>query len=163
MTKYYKFSGNQDSKYIEVTEKEFICEVIRKTGHFYISFGNAVLECSKEEYRRFRTERNRHRHLKQIENQEHIVILQLDEEICSVPENESAEEEIMNNALYSFYKSRLMKAMEMLDKDEQYLIDAYYFQRKSQKEIGNEIGENQQNISRKLTKILYKLNELLKN
>lgn len=52
MAKYYVYSNTFESgKYTEVSEKEFKDTVIDFEGRYYISFGNAVLECSEQEYK----------------------------------------------------------------------------------------------------------------
>lgn len=161
-TRYFEYSTNRSKgKYMEVSEHQFIDDVMKSDDRYYIPMGNVVFEASESEYRKYRTERNRHYHLRQIQKEESITLVSLSD-LEKMPDDDCNEDTIIDSAAMSVRLEQLASAMQKLSTDEQQLIYWYYYQEFSQEQIAVLTGKRQQTISRKLHNALYKLAELMK-
>ena len=147
-------------KYTEVSEKEFKDTVIDAEGHYYISFGNSVLECSESEYKDYASSRNRHKYLDKEAKK--VVVISIEDTSLKELSDEIAEEEIIEKSLLELNKAKLKKALSLLDDNERGLVTAYYFKGMTQEKIAKAVGKNQQTISYQINKCLVKLAELMK-
>lgn len=163
MAKYYVYSNTFESgKYTEVSEKEFKDTVIDFEGRYYISFGNAVLECSEQEYKDYASKKNRHKYLDKEAKKKKVVVISIEETTLKELSDETAEEEIIEKAMLEFNKAKLKKALSLLDDADRNLVTAYYFKGMTQEMIAKIIGKNQQTVSYQINKCLVKLAELMK-
>ncbi|MDE5885382.1 MAG: sigma-70 family RNA polymerase sigma factor [Oscillospiraceae bacterium] len=163
-TRYFEYNTNPaDGKYTEVSEEQFIRDVMENKNRFYIPMGTVVFECTEKEFRRYRKERNHHVYLEKIEAEENVILLPINEEICEIPALEYSEEELIEKAYTSIQKEVLRKALQTLGEDERRLIHLRYYLEMTQEEIAELIGKTQQSISYEIGAVLNKLHKLLKN
>ncbi|GEM_PF-1676211 len=163
-TRYFEYSANPaNGKYMEVSEEEFIADVMNDNHRFYIPMGTVVLECTEKEFREYRKERNHHFYLAEIEAEENVEILPINEEICKIPALGYSEEELVEKAYNDMQTEELKKALQKLAEEERQLIIMYYYLEMTQEEIAKSIGKTQQAISYEIGTILNKLHKLLKN
>ena len=160
MSKYFIYSDTpENGKDTEVAEEEFKSQVMNSDGRYYISFGDSVLECSKEEHISHAKNRNRHSYLNKTKKK--IIVVSIEDIDPIYLSEDTIEEEIMEKAFLRMNLEKLRKALSLLSDYEQYLIQAYFFERMTQKKIGELLGKNQQTISNHINLCLAKLAELI--
>ena len=114
-----------------------------------------MLECSKEEHISHAKNRNRHSYLSKTNKK--VIVVSIEDIDPIYLSEDTTEEEIMEKAFLRMNLEKLRKALSLLSDYEQYLIQAYFFERMTQKKIGELLGKNQQTISNHINLCLAKL------
>ena len=142
---------------------------------YIIRVNGKPIEVSSEVYDTYmKNERNFSEDLKR----EKIIVNQEEETVAFIPSREdsydrlknennvqfadqskSVEDKILDNIMIE----KLLKSLAVLNYDERNLIDAIYYQGKSEREVSAETGIPQKTINYRKRKILDKLKKLLEN
>lgn len=163
-TRYFRkkdpFCKPEEIEWIEMSGRDYYRFVIdpKNKGRCFVDMGNVVLECTKAEYKRYKTEDDHSRYI--LEQSEEWITLSLcelgDSEQCSGEElipNEA--EDVCDAVIRNIQGHTLQKALQMLSEDDYHMIMLKYDPRYtiSEKEIGNIFGLSQSGVSRRLTAI----------
>ena len=157
MIKYYIYSKpNCQEKYTEVTEEQFIAEVINAENRFYISFGDVLLECSYEQFKSDKAEKDRARYISQLSTGVYPSFFSFDENFdmfadMTDKDDDSVQEEA---AILSFWSY-----VSTLSEEKQRILMLYYKAGYSQTEIAKRVGKSQQYISKVCLTEIYKFNK----
>lgn len=158
MTRYYIFSNpGSKEKYTEVSAADFIAIVRNSKSRFYISFGNAVMECTKNEFVKYRKEDRHKRYIKEMNEEYAPVLVSFEELPMSVVEKISAPEDDSENeekAVRAFWKY-----VSTLSEEKQAVLKLYYGTKLSQEEIAIRLGRTQQSVSYICRSALSKFNK----
>jgi len=159
MTRYYIFSNpGSKEKYTEVSVSEFITLVRNSKSRFYISFGNAVMECTRKEFIKYRKEDRHKRYINEI-NEEYApaAVVSFEElpmsivEKISAPDDDNERDEKVIKAFWKFVST--------LSEDKQTILRLYYGTEMSQEEIAERLGKTQQAVSYVCRSALSKFNK----
>ena len=146
MIRYYIYSKPMSKeKYTEVTEEQFIAEVIDTEGRYYISFGDSLLECSYEQFKADKAEKDHSRYISQLSTGEYPSFLSFDEAMDKYEDTSAAEdsEAIHENAVLASFWSYV----STLPKIKQIILIMFYREGKSQVDISKTVGKTQQAVS----------------
>ena len=146
MIRYYIYSkpGSRE-KYTEVTEEQFISEVIDTEGRYYISFGDSILESSYEQFKEDKAEKDHARYISQLSTGEYPSFLSFDEGMDKMAETSDDEdgEAIHEKAVLASFWHYVSTLSEL----KRTVLTMFYYDGKSQVEIAKSVGKSQQNIS----------------
>lgn len=164
-TKYYQYTKTGDEKYSEFTEEEYL---VAKTdeNRWFISFGNCVLECSKDEYRAYFSEKNHADYTQRDKDGKTVIPLSLEQYAHNTCESlifRDFEEEILEKILAEETLERLHIALKKLKPSERNIIHKLFWENKNQTQLADEYGITQQTMHEKITRILAKLLKFMKN
>ena len=105
-----------------------------------------------DEYRMFMADRH-----------EHLYTQSLDKSLEGGLEIEDKKQDVFENIVTELEHEDLKKAILSLNEQQQRIVTALYFERKTQEEIAEEFHISQQAISQRLEVILARLKKFLKN
>ncbi|MBQ3566312.1 MAG: sigma-70 family RNA polymerase sigma factor [Oscillospiraceae bacterium] len=164
-TKYYQYNKSGGEKYSEFTEEEYL---IAKTyeNRWFISFGNCVLECSKDEYRAYYSEKNHADYTQRDKNGKIVIPLSLEQYAHNTCQNlifRDFEEEILEKIMAKEMLERLHTALKKLKPCERNIIHKLFWENKNQTQLADEYGITQQTMHEKITRVLAKLLKFIKN
>ena len=161
MIRYYIYSKPMSKeKYTEVTEEQFVAEVIDTEGRYYISFGDSLLECSYEQFKADKAEKDHSRYISQLSTGEYPSFMSFDEAIDKYEDTSAAEdsEAIHENAVLASFWAYV----STLTEDKQLILTLYYRYGISQTEIAKRIGKTKQYISKVCLREICKFNKTSK-
>lgn len=128
------------------TTKEVYVVVDNQTAEMLAQLNDEkmVNDYLAEEYKMFMAERNYHRNVQS-----------LDKSMDGGFELEDKKQDVMSNLIDDLEKEELKKAIKTLTEEQQWLIVQYFYERRTQTDIANEIGIDQTSIRDRL-RIIYK-------
>lgn len=169
-TKYFEYSKEiGGEKYSEFTEAEYL-KAREDENRWFISFGNSVLECEKNEYKKYFSEKNHSDYTQRDRLGKKVVPILLEQYTY----NDTAQAIFYDSTIVPFeecileklsteqYVSQLQKAMKKLKPYEQEIIQQIFWDGKSQNELADTYGITQQTMNEKANRILCKLLKLIK-
>lgn len=157
----------ENNRYTEITYEKFRLKVEDKTSSYadklFIPLHGMLMEVEEEAYRDFYKDRRRQKYLKEQSakngdfSYDMLTTDEFNGDDILIDDSIDIEVQIEKKIMLE----KLRQAILTLPKDEQMLIHQHFFEEKSQSELSCTYGINQSNISRRLTKILRKLKEIL--
>lgn len=156
----------ENGQYTEVSYAEFISRK-ESNEHYkdklFLPMHGMLMEVTKENYIEYYREKRRQKYIGECAKANGEILYDSlstnefnGEDILVDPQagvDEQAEERIM--------KDKLTKALSLLSDDERLLVQEHFFEERSQIELSRKYGVNQSNISRRISKILFKLKKIL--
>ena len=164
-TKYYQYNKTGNEKYSEFTEEEYLAAIMDET-RWFISFGNCVLECSKDEYRAYYSEKNHADYTQRDKNGKTVIPLSLEQYAHNTCEGlifRDFEEEVLEKILAEEMLERLHTALKKLKPCERNIIHKLFWENKNQTQLADEYGKSQQNMHKIIKRILSKTLKLFEN
>jgi len=125
---------------------------------FYIQIGSEQVPVNEEIYRAFKRPAWAERKRQQVRAERERSLEAFAEEGFDIPSSDPLVDEIIADALLL---DMLMSALDKLTDDERGLIDALFFEDRSERDVAGESGVSQQAVHKKKVRILEKLKRLL--
>lgn len=131
---------------------------------YYWIIDSKYYEVSKETYQKYKREHDHSKRLQTFENEVHVFSLDAmaAEDINGHDVIADMNVNVEGEALHNILLENLRKARKTLSSDEQLLLTLLYDEGKTMGEAGKRLGVSQQAISKKHSKIITKLKEILK-
>ena len=131
---------------------------------YYWILDGKYYEVSKETYQKYKKEHDHSKMLREYEEEVHVFSLDAmaADDINGHDVIADANVNVEDEAIHNIMLSNLRKARETLSSDEQLLLALLYDEGQTMGEIGKTLGISQQAISKKHSKIIAKLKEILK-
>ena len=154
----------ESGKYIEITYQEH--QQRREKDEEYakrkfIPVQGCIIETELTQYKEFYREVERIKYLKKLDIKFGLQSIDYLSSKMNVVQdkNVNVEEEVEEK----MERENLYKEISLLSKDEQNLIKEHFFDGLSQVVLAKRYGVNQSNISRKISKILQKIKQMIEN
>ena len=154
----------ESGKYLEITYQEH--QQRREKDKEYakrkfIPMQGCIIETELTQYKEFYREVERIKYLKKLDIKFGLQSMDYLSSKMNVlqDKNVNVEEEVEEK----MERENLYKAISLLPKDEQNLIKEHFFNGLSQVALSKMYGVNQSNISRKISKILQKIKQMIEN
>ena len=129
------------------------------TNEYYITIYGEKVQVTEEVYRAFKRPAWAERKRRMVRaDMERSLDLFMDNGF-DIPSDDALVDEIVEDKLLL---DMLFVALEELTADERYLIDALFYQEKSEREVAGETGRSKTSIHKQKEKILNKLKNLFK-
>jgi len=117
---------------------------------------------TEEVYKAYYKHKEREKYLDKLAEEKHISLEACNQNGVQVEYLFACLQEPIEDKLIKVEMIRkMMLCLELLDAEERWLIDALYFQGKSESQIAGQIGITQQAVHKRKTKILTKLKKLI--
>ena len=154
-----------NNEYIEISYEE-LCyrEEIDPSykDKLFIPLHGMIMEVDETAYRDFYKAKDRDEYLTWRTKYKDISYSQFDDdECCGEDMLADNSEDIAEVLAWQQILDKLRLIVSMLPEDEKELITAHFYKGKSQTALAKEYGVNQSNISRKISKILAKIKNLI--
>lgn len=145
---------------------------------YIIRINGNPIEVSSEVYDTYIKSERKARYFSEDLKREKIIVNQEEETVAFIPSREDSYDRLKNEnnvqfadqsksvedkTLDNIMIEKLFKSLAVLNCDERNLIDAIYYQGKSEREVSAETGIPQKTINYRKRKILDKLKKLLEN
>lgn len=127
---------------------------------YYIELTGERIPVTEEVYYAFKRPAWRERKRRQVRSNNELSLDALADNGFEVPDETALVDEIAEDKLLL---DMLLEALSELTDDERFLIDALYYQEKSERMVAKETGLSKTGIHKQKEKILSKLRDLLKN
>ena len=156
----------ENGEYIELSNEEFE----RRKGNdptyadkYFIPVQGFLLEVDREQYEDFYRAKERQAYLRRLDLKYGLLSIDaFDSEDDNGTDYIQAEtEDVAETVAHLLLLDKLRSVIAMLPEDEKELILAHYYKGKTQTQLADEYGVNQSNISRRITKILAKIKNLI--
>lgn len=92
-----------------------------------------------------------------IRRKDYKRIIYFGDPLCSFP----SDEDVVDTVLHRTYLKKLPKILSLLRDDEREIIEAYYYEQKSDQIIAQDIGVTSQAVGKKRRRVLLKMLKLL--
>lgn len=159
-TKYYEYNPDSNGdKYVEVSRRQFEKNVINNPKRYYISFGDSVLECEKDYFLKYSSQRRHSRYISEIRDGVKPVFEEYHDDLEDGDMSYTAVEEAQNEIVENGIKMKGYKFAAALPVKERKIFTMYYLNNFTQQEIADEFSTSQQNISKICKDLLCKFNE----
>ncbi len=120
------------------------------------------VEVSEDVYRAYHKEREAERYQNKLIRQNELSLERFREDGVNIDYLiVRAQPDILDKLIYQEQLEALWIALKVLSEDERSLIDEIFFDEKSESQVAKSIGVNQSTVSRRLSKILSKLKNLI--
>ena len=153
------FLRESDGTYTEITYENLL-RLEDYRSRFFLPLDGGLLEVPEDVYRYFNRAERRERYLREEEKRAGGV-LSMDTETCSLHEIlADANVNVELAALDDLMLEQLQEVLDSLPEDDFALIQALYFEGKSEVQVARELKISQQAVSQRKHKILERLKKL---
>jgi len=131
---------------------------------YYIFLDDKKIDVSEKVYKEYWKETNRERYLYRLDKENHLRFFsELENEDSRSVEERLADSNVDVEKIFDvkFQIEELHKALDRLSPEEREIIQALFFDEKTQEEVAEKLGINQRTVGRKRNKILKKLKVIL--
>ncbi|WP_040197210.1 RNA polymerase sigma factor [Candidatus Soleaferrea massiliensis] len=125
---------------------------------YYIELNGKRIPVSEEVYYAFKRPAWRERKRRQVRSDNELSLNALADDGFEVPDEAALVDEIVEDKLLL---DMLFKALAELTDDERFLIDALFYQEKSERMVAKEIGVSQNTVNYHKNRLLDKLRKLI--
>lgn len=127
---------------------------------YYVTIGEERVPVSEEVYYAFKRPAWTERKRKAVRSEKERSLEAFMDEGFDIPDDQALVDEIVEDKLLL---AVLLSALSELTDEERSLIDALFYQEKSEREVARETGIHRNTLSYRKNKILAKLKEIIKN
>lgn len=153
-----------ETEWIEMTGKEYYCfvRVLENRGRWFIDMGNVVLECTKDEYRKYKAEDDHSSYILKQENDWSTYSLESiagETDLSSERLLVDLTQDVERDALYSLMKQELYAAIQKLPASDYWVISELFLSetRKTVRQLSAESGIPVMTLQNRKSRILRSL------